>query len=107
MPRPPPPPHAETKQGATRPRSRPHPSPSPDRVRARPALPQGPAAPILAALFSAALFVAGILSGESPFDVVAKCLVEPLGAGRPDMKDVGEIDGVVRVWPARRWRAED
>src|SRR5215813_15611977 len=47
MPRPPPPPRAETKQGAPRPRSRPHPSPSPDRVRARPALPQGPAAPFL------------------------------------------------------------
>ena len=31
--------------GATRARSRPHPSPSPDRVRARPALPQEPAAP--------------------------------------------------------------
>ena len=36
-----------TEQGATRPRSRPHPSPSPDRVRARPALPQEPAAPFL------------------------------------------------------------
>ena len=32
---------------SSRPRSRPHPSPSPDRVRARPALPQEPAAPIL------------------------------------------------------------
>ena len=33
------------KELRSRPRSRPHPSPSPDRVRARPALPQGPAAP--------------------------------------------------------------
>ena len=32
---------------SSRPRSRPHPSPSPDRVRARPALPQEPAAPFL------------------------------------------------------------
>ncbi len=36
-------PRAEGKR-SSRPRSRPHPSPSPDRVRARPALPQGPAA---------------------------------------------------------------
>src|ERR1700688_4967965 len=35
----------EPNTGATRARSRPHPSPSPDRVRARPVLPQGLAAP--------------------------------------------------------------
>jgi hypothetical protein len=35
----------ERNTGATRTRSRPHPSPSPDRVRARPVLPQGLAAP--------------------------------------------------------------
>ena len=39
-------------QGVTRPRSRPHPSPSPDRVRARPALPQEPAAPFFGRPFA-------------------------------------------------------
>ena len=38
----------EPNTGATRARSRPHPSPSPDRVRARPVLPQGLAAPFWA-----------------------------------------------------------
>ena len=41
---------SETYEANSRSRSRPHPSPSPDRVRERPALPQGPAAPLFASI---------------------------------------------------------
>src|SRR5450631_3127490 len=43
----------QTLERNSRSRSRPHPSPSPDRVRERPALPQGPAAPFLGGCDSA------------------------------------------------------
>src|ERR1044071_3530525 len=47
-----------------------------------------------------------LLSRERPPHVVAKRLVEPLGARRAQVDDVLEIDGVARVGPAQRRRAE-
>ena len=64
---------AETQLRSTRTRSRPHPSPSPDRVRARPALPQEPAAPFLGCCSSRKSWRPSMLPPDSARAYLVRC----------------------------------